>query len=266
MSREQGLEPERLGLSELSERRRFRIDVIATGTAIFIAVVGFLAIRNQLDIFGQVLGVSVIGFFVILWLGIFILPVGRSISFPNLTVVTNKEDLTARKHMGELRFFVERFHKMCKPDHGDTIMYPLASLRSRGGDFANLPYPNPIHVELLLIQIPKALDLMKQNKATLAWGVETFNWVLRIFNDQLVIPTVTAIRTIAANVSLPQDVKEDYNTNRLAYLSFLNDYDNFVDRANKELGSPEEVKLPESGGSYTVYPLRHIHMERPKEL
>jgi hypothetical protein len=53
--------------------------MIGTGTAIFIAVVGFLAIRNQLDTIWTAVGSIIIGFFVILWLVVFGLPPSRSV-------------------------------------------------------------------------------------------------------------------------------------------------------------------------------------------
>ncbi len=65
-------------LSKPQEGRRASIEAITSGAVIFGAAVGYITVRNQLALLGQVAAVSVIGFFIILWLGVFGTPVVRS--------------------------------------------------------------------------------------------------------------------------------------------------------------------------------------------
>ena len=51
--------------------RRASIEAITSGAAIFAASVGFLTARNQFDNIGQAVGVTIIGFLVAVWVGIF---------------------------------------------------------------------------------------------------------------------------------------------------------------------------------------------------
>lgn len=255
-------------MSEPEEDSRPTIEkALTTGILILSATIAFATQLDRLAFLIQVTVGIVIGAFTIAWIGWVFRPFARYVRLPNPRLVT-KEGGFARQNIKELKSIIERFQKVYDIRRMDTIVYPLMSLRGRGGDFANIPNPNTTYVESFCYLILKGLDSMKQDKETLAWGVEFFNWVLRMFNDQLIVPTVTAIRTVAAQVSMPQDVKEDYNTNRLAYLAFLNDYENFIDRGNKELGGPRQVtiEMPGGPGFYEEYPLRQLHLERPKEL
>ncbi len=59
------------------ERRRASIEAITSGAVIFGAAVGYVTIRNQLAPLGQVVAVSVIGFFIFLWLAVFGTPIVR---------------------------------------------------------------------------------------------------------------------------------------------------------------------------------------------
>src|SRR2546422_8040504 len=53
------------------------IEAIGTGAGIFTAAVGYVAVHNQLTLFWQVVALSALGFFAVLWFSVFGTPVAR---------------------------------------------------------------------------------------------------------------------------------------------------------------------------------------------
>ena len=172
-------------------------------------------------------------------------------------------DRIARKNMKEFRGFVEEF-KDTYTSRVPNLTSPLTDLRSRAGlgDFSRIPNANPMYLDWICDQLLNGLSLMRVNQATLSWETVTFANILRMFNDSLLTPTVTEIRTISDKVGIPRDIKEAYNTFRLKYIHFLDRYEAFIVRVNKEF--PETKSVAQFGAIFA--PLRHPYIERPKEL
>ena len=174
-------------------------------------------------------------------------------------------DRTARRNMKEFRLYVEEFEETYTRQ-SPNLTTPLTDLRNRASsaDFSKITNANPMHLYNLCYELLRGLDLMRSNQAALIWGTRTFGTLLRAYNDSLVAPAVTEIRSISDKVGIPRDIKETYNTYRLKYIGFLDKYEGFIVRVNKEFGPPP--KKIGALGTMLFAPLMHPYIERTKEL
>ncbi len=183
--------------------------------------------------------------------------------------LTRKHDRVARRNIEELKSHVEGLNAVYNSRQMTSLVYSLASLGGRA-EFSKIPNLNSssTYMELLCGEILNGLHLIKPSKATLVWGVNVVNWVLRMFNDGMIIPAVREIRAVSDQnpQALARGSKDSYNTNRLSYIRFLDNYDEFITRANKEFGPPERVKLSPNFGTMFEGVLRHAYIEKPTEL
>ena len=230
-------------------------------TAIAVASFAFIYLsqRQQLSIIEQIL----FGLLLLLLLAALI----NWLWSPSIAKVlcSVRANRIARRNMREFRLYVEEFsetYTRLVPN----ITSPLTDLRSRAStaEFSKIPNANPMYLYNLCEQFIRGLDLMRGNQATLSWGTQTFGGILRTFNDSLIAPAVTEIRTISDKVGIPRDIKENYNTYRLKYIGFLDKYEGFIVRVNKEFGSTS--KKTAALGTILFAPLMHPYIERPKEL
>lgn len=171
----------------------------------------------------------------------------------------------AGRNFKEFVLFVEEF-KETYTRVSPNIATLLTDLRTRsgGGDFAKIPNANPMHVDWICDSFLTGLKLMRHDQATLSWATATFASILRMFNDGLIAPAVNEARTISDKVGVPRDIKEAYNTSRLKYIHFLDRYEGYIVRVNKEFGPPPKNLSRIAASIYA--PLRHPYIERPKEL
>ncbi len=73
---------------------------------------------------------------------------------------------------------------MCHPQMGNTVVYPLQTLRNQT---TGLPDLNPwiIYVDMLCSQLHDLFNRIEVSGKTFVWAVDSFTLILRLFSDNI---------------------------------------------------------------------------------
>ena len=126
---------------------------------------------------------------------------------------------------------------MANEDRGDAILYSITELRNRSGiqAFQRIHFISPHYIKSLVSDIKKALENFAEIKETFVLIIEMFDYTVHIYNEYCVCNPIREIREIGRD-KVPEKIRETYNTNREAYIRFLESYTNFVKKVNKQFG------------------------------
>jgi len=235
---------------------------IGTAILLFGFILQFFSVRQSLPVEIQIVSAVFVGFTAFLFVvWVWYPPI---VHYWGRKRLAGQEDGISRESLGTFQSYVECLRTICMGQGMVTMLYPLQNLKSQN-EFSKLPDLNPwiYFTQSLTMQLAGLFNRVEVTKMTFTWAVDTFTYVLSIFNDS-VNRLVNEARLIAEQKPVPRAIREDYNTHRQTYIRFLDDYSSFVDGLNKKFRT-REITLP-GGQPYTETALRPVYAEKPKEL
>lgn len=239
---------------------------VGLGTAILLFgfILQFFSVRQSLPIELQIVSAIFVGASAFLFLVWVWYP--RFAHYLAEKKWIGKEDRISRESLETFQSLVERLKMTCSIQRMDALVFPLQNLKGQA-EFNKLPdlYPWLYYVDSLSTQITALFNRVSVNRQTFTWAVDTFTLALRWFSDSI-NRFVNEARLMSEQKPIPKGTKEDYNTNRLTYIRFLEDYTAFVAQLNKQFRTYEKRYAGGVSGSYTVTAFQSVYAEKPKEL
>lgn len=237
------------------EQSRFLEDVI---TPIFAAVgllVTLYSVRPSLpDWLFTVLAIILLAIVVVLTPVAIVLGMrfGWSLALKDLRT-SYRANRDAKKLFPEFLRFVQRLHYQTELNKIDSISHILNQLQYPNE--GRLSFPDTWYPWFLSWRLSE-MKWAKKNLEALVWTVDIFGGILRLFTELYVNPAIDEVLRLGFS-RVQGNLRHGLTVARDRYVRLLDDWDEFVDKANTSFPSDKKSSLPA---------LRKVTPARPKVL
>jgi hypothetical protein len=158
-------------------------------------------------------------------------------NFLNLTISGWKRNRLAKKHFLELKYLVETFSDSI--ERNDGIPKVLDELRSQKEEFRYLIVPQKNEIINLLFDLQEYMKRFDKTAGDFKNFNNQFHDIIKIYNEFWMnrpLNDVRSILEVQKQGSIPENIKKKYNESKVKYEKFLDKYEEFGNRVNKEFG------------------------------
>jgi len=148
--------------------------------------------------------------------------------------IAKKHNALAKRYFGDFEELINRFAQFVEPRHCDNISYVLNDLQTKKPEFQDIS-PSVDQVRDIFLIFEKEAAKRDKNKDSLVFLVRWFEYILNLYNKQLICEPVKRIRA-KVRAEIPEEIKEAYKQNRFVYDRFICDYVDLARKMNKTFG------------------------------
>jgi len=231
-----------------NDRTSLIVAITTTTISVIVAVISLWSARMPAEVFyplAIVLLICTLAFLITVSYG----PISRLFRARR---VSRLQDQIAKGHRGQFMEFLDKFIELSDQTKFMSVSSDLTELHDRSGiqDFQRLFILSTHYTQELLVHFRQMLNNVFWSKEAFVTAAETFDDIVRIYNNFSVCKPVEEIRTIGRE-KVPEKIRENYQDHRAVYVRFLQEYQDFVKKMNK-LFQQDFLRVP--------------YYETPKEL
>jgi len=158
--------------------------------------------------------------------------------------LNRKHNKVARKYILDLKILVDKFQMII--ENSDNITSVFDRLRSESNLFKyfNLNDPQLNQIKNLLFNINESIKRFDGTGDDFELIIKQFEVIKSIYNELYIKSALMNIRliknlneSIPTNEAIPKRIKDDYKTQKDAYIEFLKKYIEFGEKVNREYGT-----------------------------
>jgi hypothetical protein len=182
-----------------------------------------------------------------------------------------KRNRIAHRSFPELVTLFERFKQFVDAGISQPHFF-LYQLKSRGTDFSSIHLPHyPYYAQHFAGNLSEGLKGRNHDLVSLRWFSDSLANLITYYNETfLATPVKQVISIIEKGAEIPpeapqvpDDLRKGFNTARLRWVRFLQDFEMFTSRVSKELG---KYRVKVDGNVHAIDYLNAYQLEPPEEL
>lgn len=148
--------------------------------------------------------------------------------------IAKKHNALAKRYFGDFKELIDRFAQFIQPRRCDNIPYVLNDLQAKRPEFQHIS-PSVDKVRDIFVIFEEEAGKRDKNKDSLVFLIRWFEYILNLYNEQLICEPVKRIRGKVRD-EISEEIKETYKQNRFVYDRFMCDYVDLARKMNKTFG------------------------------
>jgi len=158
-------------------------------------------------------------------------------SFRNIKKTRNETALS-KKYFKRFSKFVDKLEELIEPRQCDNIPHTLSVIQSSESVFGDILFLSVDDFRDLFVVLRNVITELPRNRETFLLFLKWFGGLLNVYNRLCVCRPIERIRNIIRQKTgkIPENIKEEYRQNKVAYDKFILEYRDFAKEINKNFG------------------------------